>query len=227
MCGILYLVATPIGNLEDITFRAVSVLKQVDLIASEDTRRSGILLSHYEISKPQQPYHDYNKERSAFSLIDKLKQGKNIALITDAGTPGIADPAFYIVRLAIANNIKIVSIPGPCAGVTGLVASGLPTDRFVFENFVPQKKTKRRKFLKSLENETRTLIMYESPYRILRLLEDIKEVYGNIHIVIGRELTKKFEEFLRGCVEELIEHFTVHSPKGEFVVLFNLKHQKP
>jgi 16S rRNA (cytidine1402-2'-O)-methyltransferase len=222
MSGQLYLVPTPIGNLKDITLRAIDILKEVDIIASEDTRHTGQLLAHLQISKQQIGYHNFSERKVAPELIERLKEGKNIALVTDAGTPGIADPAFYIVRMAIQENINVISLPGPCAAVTALVASGLPSDRFVFENFVPRKQGKRRTFLESLKNEPRTIILYESPFRVLQLLQDMLDVYGNIPIVIARELSKKFEEVLRKPASDLIAHFTVHPPKGEFVILFNL-----
>jgi 16S rRNA (cytidine1402-2'-O)-methyltransferase len=224
MAGTLFLVATPIGNLDDITLRAIEVLKSVDLIASEDTRHSGLLLARLGISKPQQSYHDHNKEHKTPFLLKELDAGKNIALITDAGTPGVADPAFYLVRAALEKNISIVPIPGPCAAIAALIASGLPTDRFVFENFPPVKSGKRLALLTSLLNETRTVILYESPYRIVRLLNDMHTVFGNIPVVAGRELTKKFEEFLRMPVLDMVHHFETHPPKGEFVVIFNLKY---
>lgn len=225
MFGQLYLVPTPIGNLKDITLRAIDILKEVDFIASEDTRHTGQLLAHLNISKPQISYHNFSERKTAPEIIGKLKQGKNIALVSDAGTPGIADPAFYLVRMAIQENIPVIPLPGPCAAITALVASGLPCDRFIFENFVPRKQGKRKIFLESLKNETRTIILYESPFRVLQLLQDMLDVYGNIPVVVARELTKKFEEILRKPVADLIEHFKIHPPKGEFVVLFNLKNK--
>lgn len=225
MAGTLYLVATPIGTLADITLRALETLKSVDLIASEDTRHSGILLSHYGIATQQVPYHDHNKVHMAPQLAGRLLEGKNIALITDAGTPGIADPAFYLVRLCLQKGVPVTALPGPCAAITALVVSGLPVDRFVFENFVPAKEGRRHALLESLKEETRTIVVYESPHRLLRLLEAMRDAYGNIPVVVARELTKKFEEVLRKPVNGLIEHFTAHPPKGEFVVLWNLKYE--
>ncbi len=222
MQGTLFLVATPIGNLEDISFRAISTLNSVELIASENTMHSGRLLAHYKISKHQISYHDFNKEHKTPKIIDTLKNGGDVALITDAGTPGIADPAFYVVREAIKNDIKITSIPGPTACISALISSGLPTDSFVFENFAPAKGAKRRKLLDSLKEEKRTIIFYESPHRIVKLLIDIKNIYGNIHVVIARELTKMYEEILRDNVENLIDHFSTRKPKGEFTVIYNL-----
>ncbi len=219
--GSLYIVATPIGNLGDLSPRAIEILKTVDLIASEDTRHSGILLSHFGISTRQTPYHDFNKERVLDQLLDTLMGGKSIALVSDAGTPGIADPAYLLVRAAIENKIRVVPVPGPCAAIAALIASGMPTDRFVFENFPPRKKGKRRALLESLKDERRTVIFYESPYRIVALLEDVAGVFGRIPVVVARELTKTFEEFLRMDAKALLDHFAQHPPKGECVVIFN------
>jgi 16S rRNA (cytidine1402-2'-O)-methyltransferase len=224
--GILYLVATPIGNLGDMTLRAVETLKSVDLIACEDTRHSSILLSHYGIKKPLVSFFDHSEKKRTPEILSKIKNGSKVALISDAGTPGIADPGFRIVREAIREGIKIEMIPGPSAILPALVLSGLPLDRFVFEGFVPIKSgQKRNKFL-SLKDEDRTIIFYESPHRFLKTLEAIEECYGNIHIVAARELTKKFEEIWRGPVSEARVHFTAKKVLGEFVLLFNLKDGK-
>jgi len=219
----LYIVSTPIGNLGDITVRASKILADCDLILAEDTRTSKKLLDHLGIGTPMTAYHDFNKEKVTPSLVSSLKDGKEIALITDARTPGVADPAFYLVRASIANGIDVVPVPGACAGLAALVASGLPTDRFTFENFLPNKSTQRRKLFESLVNEPRTMIFYETPHRIVKTLEDIGAVLGGVRVVIARELTKIHEEFLRGTAEELLAHFNDHPPRGEMVILFNTR----
>ncbi len=230
----LYLVATPIGNLEDITFRAVRILKSVDLILAEDTRHSRVLLSHYAISRPSESYNDFNKEKRTPAFIEKLKDGKSLALICDAGTPGIADPAFNLVKAALAENIKVYPVPGPCAMVAALTASGLPTDRFSFENFPPKKSAQRIRKLETLrnrygedENHAPTLMFYVSPHQIRQFLEEIEGVFGaEMHVVLARELTKKFEEFLSGPVKKLREHYRERTPKGEFVLLLHPQNKR-
>lgn len=217
----LYIVSTPIGNLDDITLRAIKTLKESDLILAEDTRTSGKLTSHLEIDTPLKSYHDFNKEKVTPSLINDLKSGTTMSLITDAGTPGIADPAFYLVREAIKNDITVVPIPGAAAFISALVASGLPTDRFVFENFLISKSSKRKTFFSKMLEENRTVIFYESPHRILKVLKEMNEVLDDIQIVIARELTKMHEQFLRGTAKELLAHYKERKPKGEMVVLFN------
>ena len=219
----LYIVSTPIGNLTDITVRASKILAGCGLILAEDTRTSRKLLTHLGITTPMAAYHDFNKEKVTPAIIASLKDGKEIALITDAGTPGIADPAFYITRAAIAEGIPVIPIPGASAFIAALVASGLPTDRFIFENFLPNKSAQRRKLFESLKAEPRTMIFYETPHRIIKTLEDIRDVLGGVRVVIARELTKIHEEFLRGSAEELLAHFATHPPKGEMVVLFNTR----
>ncbi|HON10950.1 MAG TPA: 16S rRNA (cytidine(1402)-2'-O)-methyltransferase [Chitinispirillaceae bacterium] len=219
----LFIVSTPIGNLADITFRAVSTLKEADYILTEDTRVSRKLLSHYDINVPLLAYHDFNKEKVTPSLVQKLKDGKNLALITDAGTPGIADPAYNLVKAAIEENIKIVPVPGASALLTALVGSGMPTDRFVFENFLPHKSSQRIRIFEKLRDEPRTVIFYETPHRIVKVLSEIKEVLGNIKVVIARELTKVFEEYLRGDPDSLLEHFEKHPPRGEMVIMLNTR----
>ncbi|MDR3011681.1 MAG: 16S rRNA (cytidine(1402)-2'-O)-methyltransferase [Chitinispirillales bacterium] len=220
----LYIVSTPIGNLGDITVRASKILAECDLILAEDTRTSRKLLDHLGITVPTNAYHDFNKEKVTPGIVTQLEDGKNIALITDAGTPGIADPAFYLVRAAIASGgIDVVPVPGASAFLSALVASGLPTDRFIFENFLPHKSTQRRKLFESIKGEPRTIIFYETPHRIVKTLEDIKAVLGDVRIVIARELTKIHEEFLRGSAEELLSHFANRPPKGEMVVLLNTR----
>ncbi len=215
----LYLVSTPIGNLKDITFRAIEVLKNVDIIASEDTRRTKILLSAYNIKKPLISYYDHNKENRTPEIISRIKSGETIALVTDSGTPGIQDPGFYLVREAISNGIDVTAVPGPSAFVNGLVISGIPTDRFSFEGFLSRRRGRRKKKLKEIANYKGTLIFYESPHRLLLFLEDIMEVLGNRKIAIIREMTKKYEEIKRGTVEEMIEYFSDNLPKGEIVII--------
>lgn len=217
--GIFYLVPTPIGNLEDITLRALRILKEVDVILCEDTRTSGILLKHFEISRPLQSYHAFNEHKSVEQIVNKLKDGKNLALISDAGTPAISDPGFLIVRECIKNNLKVECLPGATAFVPALVKSGLPSDSFVFEGFLPVKKGRQTTF-KRLAVEERTMIFYESPHKLLRTLEDIKIYFGEDRICsVSRELTKKFEETVNGTVVEIIKHFTSKEPKGEFVIV--------
>jgi 16S rRNA (cytidine1402-2'-O)-methyltransferase len=216
--GKLYLVSTPIGNLKDITFRAIDVLSSVDLIAAEDTRHAAILLKHYDISTPTTSFFDFNKEKKTAGLIKKLLQGQSIAVISDAGTPGISDPAFYIVREAIREGIPVEAIPGATAFVPALITSGLPTDRFVFEGFLPSKKG-RQKRLQQLSEEKRTIIIYESPKKILKTLADLRQYFGNRRISIARELTKKFEQIYRGSLEEICENADLLKLKGEFVIV--------
>jgi len=216
--GTLYLVATPIGNLEDITYRAVHVLRSVDLIAAEDTRKTKILLDHYNISKPMMSYYSYNEQARAPQLIEKLLSGQSVALVSDAGTPGISDPAFHIVQQALANGVSIIPIPGPTAFISALIASGLSTDRFVFEGFLPQKKGRKTKW-ESLKSESRTIIIYESPHRIIKTLTDIQTYLGSRNVVVARELTKKFEEIVRGSVHSVLTELSKKSPKGEYVVI--------
>lgn len=215
----LYLVSTPIGNLKDITFRAIEVLKNVDIIASEDTRRTKILLSAYNIKKPLISYYDHNKENRTPEIISRIKSGETIALVTDSGTPGIQDPGFYLVREAISKGIDVTAVPGPSAFVNGLVISGIPTDRFSFEGFLSRRRGRRKKKLKEIANYKGTLIFYESPHRLLPFLEDIMEVLGNRKIAIIREMTKKYEEIKRGTVEDMIEYFSDNLPRGEIVII--------
>jgi len=219
----LYIVSTPIGNLSDITVRASKILAECGLILAEDTRTSRKLLDHLGISVHTRAYHDFNKEKVTPEIIELLKSGADIAQITDAGTPGIADPAFYLVRAAISAGVEVVPVPGASAFLAALVASGLPTDRFVFENFLPNKSTQRRKLFETLKEEPRTVIFYETPHRIVKTLEDVKAVLGGVRVVIARELTKLHEEFLRGSAEELLAHFEQKPPKGEMVVMMNMR----
>lgn len=217
--GILYIVSTPIGNLSDITLRAIDILKQVDLIAAEDTRHTGILLKNYNIATALTSYHDFNKDKKAPELIQKILSGSSIALVSDAGTPGISDPGFLLIKLAIENQIQVVPIPGPAAFISALVVSGLPTDKFVFEGFLPNKSQKRKRRLEELSQEKRSLIFYESPYRLLKFLEEVKQTLGNRRISVARELTKKFEEIKRGTVSEVQEYFQQGKIKGELVIV--------
>ncbi len=219
MPGTLYIVATPIGNLADITLRAISTLKSVDLIAAEDTRHTKILLDKYEISAPTTSYFEHNKVQKSDYLIRVLKEGKSVALVSDAGTPGISDPGYKIIRLALENGIAVVPIPGPSGLVAALTISGKPTDSFTFEGFLSNKAARRKNQLKKLKDEGRTVILYESPHRIAKLLQDILEVYGDTQIVLAREVTKKFEEVLRDRVSVIIAHFAANRPRGEFVVI--------
>lgn len=219
--GTLYIVSTPIGNLKDITLRAIEVLKSVDLIAAEDTRHTKILTGRYEIKTPLTSYFEHNKITKGDYLIKLLKEGRTIALVSDAGTPGISDPGAHIIKLAIDNHIKIEQIPGPSALISGLVLSGMPTDRFIFEGFLPVKPGARKNRLKEFLNEKKTIVLYESPHRLIKTLGDIYDVFGDINIACSRELTKKFEETRRQKIGELIEHFTKNKPLGEFVICFS------
>ncbi len=218
----LYIVSTPIGNLKDITLRAIETLKSVSLIAAEDTRHTKILLDAYDIKTPTTSYFDHNQKTKGDYLLGILKDGRDIALVSDAGTPGISDPGYALIRLAQENAIAVTVIPGVSAAVMALTASGLPSHAFIFEGFLPVKSGARRKKLESLKTEERTVIFYESPHRILKTLKDIEEVLDNPVVVCARELTKKFEEIRREHAAQMLEHFTHHAPRGEFVLLFNL-----
>ncbi len=219
MTGKFFIVSTPIGNLKDITFRAVETLKSVALIACEDTRHTKKLLSHYGINTPTTSYFEYNKIQKGEYLLKLLQEGKDIALVSDSGTPGISDPGFNIIRLAIGNSISITVIPGPSAIIAGLVLSGMPTDSFVFEGFLSQKPGKRRKELEVLSQEKRTIVLYESPHRLLKVLKDILDIMGDRDITVSREVTKVFEETIRNRVSEAIKHFTANPPRGEFIIV--------
>ncbi len=215
----LILVPTPIGNLEDITFRALKVLKEADLILCEDTRTSQVLLKHYDIQKPLRSYHKFNEHRSVGSLLDLLRNGQTIALISDAGTPSISDPGFLIVRECLKENIPIECLPGATALIPALAVSGLPSERFCFEGFLPQKKGRHTR-LQELSMEERTMILYESPFRIAKTLEELAAVLGpDRQVSVSRELTKKFEETIRGTLQEVSTHFKSFTPKGEFVIV--------
>lgn len=217
--GTLYLVATPIGNLEDITLRAIRVLKECDVIAAEDTRRTGLLLRHLEIKKPMISYHAHNEARRTEEIVERLGAGEIVALVTDAGTPGISDPGERVVRKALAAELRVESVPGACAMVTALTASGLPTDEFHFIGFLPHKSGQRRNRLEKLKEIPGTLVFYESPYRIEKLLNELNDLMPERSVVLARELTKKFEEFLRGAPPELLGQINGRSLKGEFVVM--------
>lgn len=216
--GVLYIVSTPIGNLEDISFRAVKILSNVDLIAAEDTRTTGNLLKHYNIHTRCISYFSHNEKRRIPYLIDELFAGRSIAVVSDAGTPAISDPAALLISEAIKKNIRVVAIPGACAALASIVASGLPTDKFVFEGFLPSKK-RRSTRIKELSDEQRTIILYESPHRILKLLGELQSTFGNRRIALCRELTKKFEEIIRGTIDQVIEYMSVHPVRGECVVV--------
>jgi 16S rRNA (cytidine1402-2'-O)-methyltransferase len=218
MSASLYIVPTPIGNLKDMTFRAIDTLKAVDLILAEDTRTSGKLLQHYEVSTPLRSYHMHNEHKILEGLVKELKAGKNLALITDAGTPAISDPGFLLVREAIREGIRVETLPGATAFVPALVNSGLPAHNFTFEGFLPAKKGRQTR-LKELAAEQRTMIIYESPYRLIKTLEDFGNYLDpNRQVSVSREISKKFEETVRGSLTEVADHFKKNSPKGEFVI---------
>lgn len=219
MSGKLYLCATPIGNLEDITFRVLRTLKEVDLIAAEDTRNSIKLLNHFDIKTPMTSYHEYNKIDKAYVLIRKMQEGQNIALITDAGTPGISDPGEELAAMCYDAGIEVMSLPGPAACITALTLSGLPTRRFAFEAFLPMDKKERRAVLEELVNETRTIILYEAPHKLVRTLEDLLETLGNRRMTLCRELTKKHETAFRTTIQDLITYYSTEKPLGECVLV--------
>jgi 16S rRNA (cytidine1402-2'-O)-methyltransferase len=219
MAGMLYVVATPIGNLEDITVRALRVLQEVDLIATEDTRRTRILLQHYQIDKPLTSLYDHNEVHKAPALIRRLQEGNSIALVSEAGTPLISDPGYRLVQLAIAQAIPVIPVPGPSAAVAAIAVAGLPTDRFAFEGFLPKKLGKRRNRLEGLRGEPRTLIFYESPRRVYDVLGDMQALWGDRRVVVARELTKKFEEILRGRITEVRAQLEERPPQGEVTLV--------
>lgn len=223
MAGKLFLCATPIGNLEDITYRVLQTLRDVDLIAAEDTRNSVKLLNYFEIKTPMTSYHEFNKIEKAYQLVDKLREGKDIALITDAGTPGISDPGEDLVRICREEGIEVTSLPGPAACVTALSVSGLPTRRFVFEAFLPRNKKQRSKILEEMESETRTIILYEAPHHLLHTLEELLQVLGDRQMAICRELTKRYEDIKRMTIEEAVRFYKENEPRGEFVLVIQGK----
>lgn len=219
--GILYLVATPIGNLEDITLRAIRTLKEVDLVVCEDTRVTGKLLAHFEIKKPLESFFEHTEQVKSGKIAGYLKGGQNVALVTDAGMPGICDPGYRLVKEAVDAGVRVIPIPGPSASLSALAASGLPTDQFVFVGFLPQKQGKRQNFLKNLLEEKRTIIAYESPHRLLFALQDILEVLGDRQICVAREITKIYEEFVRGSVSNVLEKFKDKEIKGEITLVIS------
>jgi 16S rRNA (cytidine1402-2'-O)-methyltransferase len=224
--GTLYIVSTPIGNMEDITLRALRILKEVDLIAAEDTRRTGLLLRHFEIQTSLTSYFEGNELKKREFILAKLKEGKNVALVSDAGTPGISDPGFRLIQWAIENQLPIVPIPGPSAALTALSVSGLPTDAFFFKGFLPHKSKKRRDLLKQLEEVKETLVFYESPHRISETLQDILEILGDREIVLTRELTKVYEEIIRGKASEILNQIGDRTLKGEITLVISGKTRK-
>ena len=219
MPGTLYVVATPIGNLEDITLRALRVLKEVDLIAAEDTRRTRVLLTHYGIATPTTSYFERNKLRKGEMIVRSLSEGKSVALVTDAGTPGLSDPGFHLAMLARSAGIPVVPVPGPSALTAALSASGIPSDRFIFEGFLSIKPGRRLNQLRALKAVGRTIVLYESPHRLLKTLAAIEEVFGPVRLSVFRELTKKFEEVRHGTPSELIQHFEAQGVRGEFTLV--------
>ncbi|NAS31017.1 16S rRNA (cytidine(1402)-2'-O)-methyltransferase [Flavobacteriaceae bacterium R38] len=222
----LYIVPTPIGNLDDITFRAVKVLKEVDLILAEDTRTSGKLLKHFDISTPMQSHHMHNEHKTVEAIVKRIKAGETIALISDAGTPAISDPGFLLTRNCIENNIEVECLPGATAFVPALVNSGLPNDKFVFEGFLPVKKGRQTRLI-LLEQETRTIIFYESPHKLVKTLGDFEQYFGSNRLVsVSRELTKLYEETIRGTVTEVKQYFEKKPPKGEIVIVVGGKNSK-
>ena len=223
MTGTLYLCATPIGNLEDMTFRVIRTLKEVDLIAAEDTRNSIKLLNHFEIQTPMTSYHEYNKDEKGRKLVEKLLEGQNIALITDAGTPGISDPGEELVKMCYESGIPVTSLPGAAACITALTISGLSTRRFAFEAFLPSDKKEREQILKEMETETRTMIVYEAPHRLVKTLKLFLERLGNRKITVCRELTKRHETALAVTLEEAVAHYEANPPKGECVLVIEGK----
>ena len=223
MTGTLYLCATPIGNLEDMTFRVIRTLKEVDLIAAEDTRNSIKLLNHFEIQTPMTSYHEYNKYEKGRKLVEKLLEGQNIALITDAGTPGISDPGEELVKMCYESGIPVTSLPGAAACITALTISGLSTRRFAFEAFLPSDKKEREQILKEMETETRTMIVYEAPHRLVKTLKLLLERLGNRKITVCRELTKRHETALAVTLEEAVAHYEANPPKGECVLVIEGK----
>ena len=217
--GLLYIVPTPVGNMEDMTLRAIRLLREADLVLAEDTRTSGILLKHFDIKNHLMSHHKFNEHGTSAGIVERLKAGQTVALISDAGTPGISDPGFYLVREAVAAGIEVQTLPGATAFVPALVSSGLPCDRFCFEGFLPQKKGRQTR-LESLREEQRTMVFYESPYRVLKTLQQFAEVFGDDRQVsCCREISKVHEESVRGTMAEVISHFKEHEPKGEFVIV--------
>ena len=224
--GTLYLCATPIGNLEDITYRVLRTLKEVDLIAAEDTRNSIKLLNHFEIHTPMTSYHEYNKIEKAYQLVDQLRQGKNSALITDAGTPGISDPGEDLVRIALEEGMSVTSLPGAAACITALTMSGQQTRRFAFEAFLPREKKERAKVLEELKDETRTIILYEAPHHLITTLTQLREALGNRSISLCRELTKKYEDVQKTTLDDVLLYYKDNEPRGEYVLVVEGKDRR-
>ncbi len=224
--GRLYIVSTPIGNMEDITLRALRILKEVDLIAAEDTRRTGLLLKHFGIEKPLTSYFEGNELKKRELILERLKEGKRVALVSEAGTPGVSDPGFRLIQLAIERRIPVVPVPGPSAVIAALSISGLPTDSFLFKGFLPHKSKKRREVLKDLENARETIILYESPHRIHETLRDILEMLGDREMVLARELTKLYEEVVRGKVSHILNQLGDRKLKGEITLVVSGKTRK-
>ena len=217
--GILYVVPTPVGNMEDMTLRAIRILKEVDVVLAEDTRTSGILLKHFDIRNQLLSHHKFNEHGTAAGVVSRLLSGASVALISDAGTPGISDPGFFLVREAVKAGVEVQCLPGATAFVPALVSSGLPCDRFAFEGFLPQKKGRQTK-IQSLADEERTMVFYESPYRVVKTLEQFAEAYGpDRRVSVCREISKVHEESVRGTLSEVLSHFKAHEPKGEFVIV--------
>jgi 16S rRNA (cytidine1402-2'-O)-methyltransferase len=224
--GMLYIVPTPVGNMEDMTLRAIRILKEVDLVLAEDTRTSGILLKHFDIHNQLMSHHKFNEHGTSATIVNRLLAGENVALISDAGTPGISDPGFFLVREAVRAGVEVQTLPGATAFVPALVSSGLPCDRFAFEGFLPQKKGRQTK-LESLQAEDRTMIFYESPYRLLKTLQQFAEVFGaERQVSVCREISKIHEESVRGTLTEVIAHFTEHEPRGEIVIVLQGRNEK-
>lgn len=225
--GTLYLVPTPVGNLEDMTFRAIKVLKEADLILAEDTRTSGNLLKHFEIKNAMLSYHKFNEHQTVDRVVERLRAGETVAVVSDAGTPGISDPGFLVAREAAKAGVEVITLPGATAFVPALVSSGLPCDKFCFEGFLPQKKGRQTR-LNALAEETRTIIFYESPHRVVKTLTQFAEVFGPERPVsVCREISKLHEESVRGTVQEVLQHFTENEPRGEFVIVLGGKEEKP
>ena len=221
--GILYIVPTPVGNMEDMTFRAVRILKEVDLVLAEDTRTSGILLKHFDIRNQLMSHHKFNEHGTSAGIVNRLLAGENVALISDAGTPGISDPGFFLVREAVRAGVEVQCLPGATAFVPALVSSGLPCDRFAFEGVLPQKKGRQSK-IESLKDESRTMIFYESPYHVVKTLQQFAEAYGgDRQVSVCREISKIHEESVRGTLDEVIAHFKEKEPKGEIVIILGGK----
>jgi 16S rRNA (cytidine1402-2'-O)-methyltransferase len=222
----LYIVPTPIGNLDDITLRAIKVLQEVDFILAEDTRTSSVLLKHLGIEKPLRSHHKFNEHATVAAVAESIAAGRNVALVSDAGTPGISDPGFLLVRTCVEQDIEVETLPGATACIPALVQSGFPCDRFCFEGFLPQKKG-RNKRLSELADESRTIVFYESPFRVVKCLEQLAEVFGaERQVAVSRELSKKFEQTVRGTLQEVADHFRTHAPKGEFVIVVAGKNLK-